>query len=169
MSADYKFPEGHVVPVTHFVDEADSENTILVVSAPLDAPNAVFGGLLVTRAKHVGIKAAIISGNCRDVEELDDIGLPVFARGNSILGAAGFTKVAAVNVPVEIEAAGLQPCQVSPGDLIVGDVNGVICVRQADIHAVLEKALELKAADERCMDDLKKGARLQDTLKKHRG
>jgi regulator of RNase E activity RraA len=70
----------------HFVDSL-STGRIAVIEAPADAPNAVWGGLLTCRAKFLGVKGAIISGQCRDLLELHELNFPVFSKGTSVFGA----------------------------------------------------------------------------------
>jgi len=115
----------------------------------------------------------VISGRCRDIQEHNALGYPVFARGHSTLGQSPFTRPSAINVPLEIHPQGAEESfpavTVHPGDYIVADVNGVVCVPQRDIQRVIETARKGKEVDERCMKDIKAGKGIQATFKTHRG
>jgi len=79
----------------------------------------------------------------------------------------------AINVPLEIHPQGAEETfpavTVHPGDYIVADIDGVVCVPQKDIQRVVETARKGKEADERCMRDITAGKGVQVTFKTHRG
>lgn len=115
----------------------------------------------------------VISGRCRDIRELNSLGYPVFARGLSTLGQSPFTRPSAVNVPLEIhpqgEGVSFPAVTVHPGDFVVADENGVVCVPQGDIQKVVETAKKGREVDGRCMKDIKAGKGIQTAFKAHRG
>ena len=78
-----------------------------------------------------GALGVIISGRCRDVAEDRSANFPVFARGHSTLGQSPFTRPSAVNVPVTIAPEGTDAfpaLEVQPGDWMLADQDGVVCV-----------------------------------------
>ena len=117
----------------------------------------------------------VISGRCRDINELNSLGYPVFSRGGSTLGQSPFTRPSAVNVPLNIHPQGTDDrfpfptITVHPGDYIVADVDGVVCVPREDVTRVVETARKGKEVDERCMKDIKSGKGVQATFRTHRG
>lgn len=115
----------------------------------------------------------VISGRCRDIQEHNSLGYPVFSRGHSTLGQSPFTRPSAINVPIRIHPQGAEESfpavTVHPGDYIVADVNGVVCVPQEVAQRVVEVARKGKEIDERCMEDIKAGKGIQVTFKTHRG
>ena len=115
----------------------------------------------------------VISGRCRDIQEHNSLGYPVFSRGHSTLGQSPFTRPSAINVPLEIcpqDAEESFPAvTVHPGDYIVADVDGVVCIPQKDIQKVVGIARQGKEVDECCMKDIKAGKGIQATFKTHRG
>lgn len=115
----------------------------------------------------------VISGRCRDIQELNSLGYPVFARGRSTLGQYPFTRPSAVNVPLEIHPQGAEgsfpAVTVQPGDFIVADEDGVVCVPKKVIHEVFETARKGREVDERCMEDIRAGLGVQAAFKAHRG
>jgi len=115
----------------------------------------------------------VISGRCRDVQEHNSLGYSVFARGHSTLGQSPFTRPSAINVPLEIHPQGAEgsfpAVTVYPGDYIIADADGVVCVPQKILGKVIETARKGKEVDERCMKDIKAGKGIQATFKTHRG
>jgi regulator of RNase E activity RraA len=120
--------------------------------------------------KTIGV---VISGRCRDIRELNSHGYPVFSRGRSTLGQSPFTRPYAVDISLEIHTEGAEdnfpPVTVRPGDYIVADVDGVVCIPQEDIQRVVDTARKGKEIDERCMEDIKAGKSVRATFKTHRG
>lgn len=115
----------------------------------------------------------VISGRCRDIQEHNSLGYPVFSRGRSTLGQSPFTRPSAINVPLEIHPQGAEEnfpaVTVHRGDYIIANVDGVVCIPQEDVQKVVEIARKGKEVDERCMKDIKAGKGVQATFKTHRG
>lgn len=157
---------------SHFIDTAPA-GTVIVIDAPPTAKNAVWGGLMSAGAKTRQTLGVVISGRCRDVQELDSLGYPVFSRGRSTLGQSPFTRPSSVNVPLEILPQGAEgsipAVVVHPGDYIIADADGVVCVPQKDVEKVVETARKWKEVDGCCMRDIKAGKGVQATFKTHRG
>lgn len=105
------------------------------------SPNvAVWGGLMTAGAVVNNIAGAVLDAGVRDVTEIRrDFGFPVFARSVSPGTTVGRYKTEALNVPVECGGV-----TVNPGDLIVGDLDGVVVVPKEHVEAVLETALEIE-------------------------
>ncbi|KAI0762088.1 RraA-like protein [Trametes elegans] len=160
-------------PSAHFVDTAPP-GSVVVINAPPQVKNAVWGGLMTAGAQARGALGVIIAGRCRDLAEHRAASFPVFARGHSTLGQSPFTRPSEVNVPVAIRSPDVSEedfpaVQVTPGDWMVADEDGVVCVpagRAEDVIALASKGREI---DDRCMQDIKAGKGVQETFKKHRG
>ncbi|TDL26252.1 RraA-like protein [Rickenella mellea] len=156
----------------HFVDQAEA-GAVMVIDAPPHAKNAVWGGLMTAGAQARGVFGVIISGRCRDLAEHDAAGFAVFARGHSTLGQSPFTRPSAVNVPLTIRPqpfdSELLPVTIEPGDMMVADADGVVCVPELLVEDVVEMAKKGREVDERCKRDIEAGFGVQATFKKHRG
>lgn len=162
----------------HFMDVAERDS-IMLISAPSSARSAVWGGLMTARAQSVGVRGVVIDGRCRDLAEHRDAGFPVFARGHSVLGQSPFTRPSEVQVPlvladptVPLDAQGqpvFPPVTVHPGDILLGDVDGVVCVPQPLVGQVVEIARHGRHVDELCRQDLRAGRGMQETLAVRRG
>ena len=121
-----------------------------------------------------GVVGVIISGRCRDIGEHRASQFPVFARGQSTLGQSPFTRPAAVNVPIVIAprgdgAAEFAAVRVEPGDWMVGDEDGVVCVPKDMVDRVVGLAEKGKAIDAKCLEDIRAGNGVQASFKLHRG
>lgn len=118
----------------------------------------------------------IVSGLIRDTSEHRSSSYPVFARGTSTVGQTPFTRPSAVNIPVTIprnvnpaETGGLEPVTVRPGDWLVADVDGVVCVPKELVERVAELARKGKEVDARCLEDIQKGVGVKESFRRHRG
>ena len=125
-------------------------------------------------AKARGAMGVVISGRCRDIEEHRAMVFPVFSRGHSTLGQSTFTQPAAVNVPLTIlpQGAGAESfpaVTIEPGDWVVADEDGVVCVPQVLESQVIELATKGRQVDSLCMDDIRAGKGVQNSFKVHRG
>lgn len=107
---------------------------VLVVDAGGHTESAVWGELTSTSAQAHGLAGTVVDGAVRDVRETDDLGYPVYARAVTPSGSHK-TVPGSINVPV--------PCggvTVSPGDVVVGDGEGVAVVPRDDAASVAEAA-----------------------------
>lgn len=150
-------------PEGHHVDSAPA-GSVMVISSPAGTTTANWGGLMSTRAKALGMEGAVIDGRARDIEEHRAMGFSVFARGLSVHGSGGYTAPASVGTPVTCGGV-----TVREGDIILGDLNGVVVIPQDRAEEVLAKVEELAQIEERITADLEGGATIGETFKKHRG
>lgn len=114
---------------------------VLVVAAESNRA-ATWGELSTRNAQNQGLEGLVSGGNVRDSAWLADSDFPVFASAISQAGAVKETP-GSVNVPISIGGV-----TVSPGDIVVGDVDGVTIVPRGDARKVLEDT-EAKIEDEK--------------------
>ena len=107
------------------------------------------GEVMATTAKALGAAGCISDGGLRDVAEVRALGFHYFCPGFVV--SHGNPIICEVNVPVTL--AGLE---VKPGDLLHGDVNGVLMIPDSVADRVVEKALEVRAAEAEVLEFLKK-------------
>jgi regulator of RNase E activity RraA len=88
----------------------------------------------------------------------------MFARQNSILGSNSFTKASQLNVPLQFKG----DLWIHPGDILVGDQDGIVVVPPSLVEQVAQFCYERKEIDERTLRDLQAGAEMGPTIKKHR-
>ncbi len=110
--------------MVHAVIEHIQPGEVLVLSMPAPAPIALIGEILATQAKVRGAAAILVDASVRDVKELIELGLPVWARFIRAKGATK-TKIGELNKTVAVGGA-----QISPGDIIVLDADGGVCIRR---------------------------------------
>jgi 4-hydroxy-4-methyl-2-oxoglutarate aldolase len=107
---------------------------VLVLTMPVPRPVALVGDLLATQAKARGVAGLLIDGSVRDVEELVEIGLPIWARWIRVRGA-GKDVPGTIDEPVTVGGA-----RIAAGDTVVLDADGAAVVAQERVEDVLEAA-----------------------------
>jgi len=107
---------------------------VLVLTMPEPAPVALVGDLLATQAKGRSIAAILVDAAVRDVEELREVALPIWARFVRVTGA-GKTVPGTIGEPVEVGGATIRQ-----GDVVVLDEDGAVIVGHARVEEVLGAA-----------------------------
>ncbi|MBI1877843.1 MAG: 4-carboxy-4-hydroxy-2-oxoadipate aldolase/oxaloacetate decarboxylase [Chloroflexi bacterium] len=120
--------------MVHAVIEHIQPGDVLVLTMPNPTPVALIGELLATQAKVRGAAAILVDAAVRDVAELVELGLPIWARYIRVKGATK-TEIGQLNVPVTVGDTSIRP-----GDIIVLDADGAVCVKKERMEEVLEKA-----------------------------
>ncbi len=106
---------------------------IIVIDGGADLTQALIGGLMRTTALAKKIGGFVIDGAIRDLVEWADGKLPVFAKGHTHRGPS---KEGPGKINVPIACAGMV---VRPGDLMLGDADGVICIPAEELEALLPR------------------------------
>ena len=144
--------------------EMGQPGDIIVVDAGGDTETSVCGGLMGGLAKNRGIRAMIIDGAGRDVDELRDIGFPIWTRAITPRGThtmfSGRKDELSINV--SIACGGVI---VSPGDFVVADEIGVTVVAGEQAEAVLKAASEQAAREQATREWVAGGKTVEDLLK----
>ncbi len=115
---------------------------ILVVDVKGDTYRAIAGDFVVGMMQTLELGGLVVDGAIRDLIDIKKLNFPVFSKGTTV--ASGSKKgPGKTNVPISCGGASVQP-----GDLIVGDANGVVVISKDEAETVLQKAQEKEAADE---------------------
>ncbi|HEX4253423.1 MAG TPA: RraA family protein [Pseudonocardia sp.] len=143
---------------------AGGDNLALHHAVPHAPPGAVlvaavdgarfghWGEVLAVAAQHRGLAGLLIDGGVRDAAELERLGFPVFSRHNSILGTRKNHR------GVRGHPVTLGGVTIHPGDLIVGDVDGVVALPACDVERILDRADARVAHERELMARLRGGA-----------
>jgi len=131
---------------------------ILVISTGNYTVSGTWGDHASYNAKGVGIAGMVTDGLCRDIVGIREAGLPVFARGFAPNGPIR-ARDSQINVPVSVGGQ-----IVHPGDIIVGDENGVAVIPHQHAEEILARAREIVKHEEEAMADFAAGKFLSPTL-----
>ncbi|WP_020656472.1 hypothetical protein [Massilia niastensis] len=128
---------------------------ILVIDGKADRTCALMGAIMMNTCQQLGFGGVILDAALRDTEELLELGFPVYAIGANPNGP---TKGVAGRINWPVTCGGVV---VNPGDLIVGDADGVVVVEREKAESLLGLA-ERKVADERArIADILAGKNIQ--------
>ena len=125
---------------------------IIVVGNDGDIENNGWGGVVSWAAKMKGVVGTLVDGACRDVEEFEKMGYPVYAKGTVPRTARGRMIQDAVNIRIKFCNT-----QVCPGDVVFADKNGIVVIPPDRVMEVLEKAEEIEEKEKAMIEMLKKG------------
>lgn len=138
---------------------------VLVISCDEESNLSVWGGIMSVMAVRQGIVGVVADGLVRDVGQIRSSGLTVFATG---LTPAGPTKHGPGQINTTISCGGVI---VRPGDIILGDADGVVVVPQEDAPAVIERAQKRIELERTWIEHIERGdySMLVDSDEKLRG
>lgn len=124
---------------------------VVVVDTSGSATNAVFGDMIANKARHRGAAGFIIDGLIRDLDDVKDVGMPVFARGVTAFGPL-HRGPGEVNYPISCDGI-----VVNPGDIIVADATGIVVVRQEFAEQLVVRVTRRQAQMAAYIQDVRRG------------
>lgn len=133
----------------HAAIEQCRPGDVLVVAPLSVSEDGMVGELIGTSCQARGVAGIVLEAGCRDVADLTEMNYPVFSRA---ISAQGTLKESAGSVNIDVVCAG---AAVHPGDVVIGDLDGVVVVPRLTVPGVL------RAAEERLAREKKKRERLR--------
>jgi 4-hydroxy-4-methyl-2-oxoglutarate aldolase len=135
----------------HAAIEVCRPGDVLVVTTTSESTDGMFGELLAVSARAHGVVGLLIDAGVRDVADLTTMEFPVWSKAVSAQGTVKAT-AGSVNVPVVCAGAAI-----APGDVIVGDIDGVVVVPRQTAGDVARLGNERVAKEEKSRERLRKG------------
>ncbi|MFZ0286641.1 MAG: 4-carboxy-4-hydroxy-2-oxoadipate aldolase/oxaloacetate decarboxylase [Terriglobales bacterium] len=135
----------------HAAVEVCSHGDVLVVATTAESTDGMFGELLAISCRAHGVAGVVIDAGVRDAADLTAMNFPVWSKA---ISAQGTVKATAGSVNIEIVCAG---ALVRPGDVIVGDQDGVVIVPRENAATVADLAKQRLAKEGRSRERLRSG------------
>lgn len=138
---------------------------VIVIDTFEDSDTALWGGLMSGIAKNSGLAGTIVNGAVRDADESRLLGYPVYARHKTPRATpmSSANKEGPIQINVPVVCGGVV---VNPGDLIVGDENGIVVVPYGELEQVYPLALAQAQKDSATRKDLMAGMTIDDLMAK---
>ncbi|SEB07777.1 RraA family protein [Leifsonia sp. 21MFCrub1.1] len=131
---------------------------VIVVDTGGDVRHAPLGEVVASALAFRGAAGAVVDGTATDIEEIAALGLPVYARGLSML-TTKLHEIDAGGLNIPVVCGGVV---VHPGDIVLADANGVLFASPAALDALIDVALEDDAEEPELVEALRDGGRLGD-------
>ena len=135
----------------HLALERAPTGSVLVVSTG-NFIAGYWGEVLTVAAQAAGVVGLIIDGGVRDIQAIEKLGFPVYARGVSVKGTVKAT-VPSIGQPIPFNGA-----QVAIGDLVVADDDGIVIIPQAEVQRTLANGEARAEKESRMMAALREGS-----------
>lgn len=136
--------------------------SVILMDSGDEQSAAHWGELMSKTAMEKGARGAIINGGIRDTEEIINHKFPVFASYHSPLTAVYRYNIIDFNNPIIIGEV-----KINPGDYILGDIDGVVCIPKNVIDEVIEKAEVVKSKEDIVRKELSSGKSIRDLFDKY--
>ncbi|NNU42033.1 RraA family protein [Ramlibacter montanisoli] len=124
---------------------------VIVVDAGGDLTNSLFGEIMVATALKIGVAGVVLNGAVRDSEEIGEGSFPLYAAGVTHRGPYK-DGPGEVNVPVAIDGM-----VIHPGDLVLGDRDGLLCVPFDDAEEILAATRRKMELEKKMLADIAAG------------
>ena len=138
------------------------KDDIMVVASNRSTEAALWGELLSTAAKCRGARGAVIDGLARDLRQMEEMKFPVFAVGAKPISSKG--RCIAIDYGCRINCGGVN---VEPGDLVFGDVDGIVVVPEAVIEEAVKGGMERVSSERVTKKELVAGSLLKQVYDKY--
>lgn len=137
-------------------------NDVLVAATNHSTRTCFFGELLSTTSRARGARGAVIDGHVRDARRIEQMQFPVFATGLRPIDSAGRGLVVAHGTPIVCGGV-----IVHPGDIIFGDIDGLVVIPQAVEKEAIERATVKVTRENQARNDLERGDLLREVYDRY--
>ena len=131
------------------IDRGAAEGVAIIIATNGHTIGAAIGGLMCLALRTRGCAGVVVDGGARDVDEIVELGLPVFCRYATPLISAGRWALTTANAPIRVAGQASPTVEIAPGDLVIGDGDGVVAIPQAIVSEIIpwaEKVAEIEEA-----------------------
>jgi regulator of RNase E activity RraA len=139
--------------------EAAKPGDVIVVDNSGRIDVSSWGGLLSLASRLRGLSGVVVDGACRDVDDMREVGLPIYARAVVAVTARG--RIVESSVNEEVQCGGVR---VRPGDLVIADGSGVVFVPKEKEREVIEEAEAITAREAEMAEALRSGHSVVDVM-----
>jgi regulator of RNase E activity RraA len=137
------------------------DDAFIVWDTTNDEKATLWGGVMTATAKGLKVKAACIDGGIRDTHQILEADFPVFYKYRISNGSLGRCLITHYQIPIKIGDA-----DIKPGDVILGDIDGVLVVPRAIAYDVLIRAEEIKNNEKEIFSWVAEGQSIQEITEK---
>lgn len=145
---------------TQMLDDL-GENQFVVWDTSRDEKATLWGGVMTATAKKLGVKAACIDGGIRDTHQILEADFPLFYEYRISNGSLGRCLITHYQIPIRIGDVDIRP-----GDVVMGDIDGVLVVPRQIAWDVLQRAEEIKANEKKIFGWVREGQSIHEITEK---
>lgn len=142
--------------------EAVTPSSVIVLDPGEETTAAHWGELMSATAQAAGSMGAVINGGLRDTRQIRDLDFPVFGKFFSPLTAVWRWELTDFQKPLVLNGV-----VITPGDLILADDDGILCIPQSIVPEVLARSEEVVSKEKLVHDGLLDGSRIRDLFETH--
>jgi regulator of RNase E activity RraA len=158
-------------PTQAMPPEALEENieigSIMVLASGGMTSAAPIGGIVSRSLQSRGCRGIVTDAAIRDLSEIDNLGLPVFAAGTSPVNAARIWQFVEKGTPVVLQSSSGGHVSVNPGDYVLGDREGVVVIPSTCVLQIIEDAETLRDIETNIVEAMHAGLSRQEAFQKH--
>ena len=152
--------QGEMTFRAQMLDEMKPEG-LVVWDTSEDTEGSLWGGVMTATAIAKKLRGAVIAGGIRDTKQILEQDFPVFYKYRTSNGSLGRCLITHYQVPVKIGKV-----TVRPGDIIFGDIDGVLCVPREIAYKVLLRAEQIEKNEDEIFDWVRSGDSIQEIVDK---
>jgi 4-hydroxy-4-methyl-2-oxoglutarate aldolase len=158
------YVDAHGDPYEMLIEAVDSvkPGEVVVSAVSGDNRSALWGELLSTATRIRGGRGAIVDGAVRDVDQMEEMGFPCFARSKTPRDSAHRQNIVAIDEPVMLGGV-----RIEPGDMVMIDMDGMVVIPSERAEDVINLALEKVEKEDTTRQELLKGRLLGDVYREY--